>query len=481
MEEKYKNLIFYIACGIIIFSGIFIRVLFFSYARPFWNDESALALNIINHKYTDLFAPMEYYQAAPPLFCIFCKFFLCFIKKAEYALRALPLLFSCLSLPVFFIFSTKILKSKTAAAFALLLFAFNYQLIYYAQELKPYSAEVFIFLCTLLLYFYIDYEKLSRLKLFLISFCIGLSTWFSYTAVFAQLVLFLLLFLYKDKKKTLILFSLPSLSILLLFPLTIGLENNNFLHNFWASGFIEKNLSNLPELIGNNIFFYFPDFSTKIFISLLLLLGIFILAKEIKKPQSGIILFPVVLAVLLSYFDIYPMYLRTCLYIFPLFLIILAKPFDKMQPKYIVINYVIAGFLFAHFTLCTLKTDYSQIIKKDYYRETTQELLQKFAEVSKQSDILVIPMSSKINYEFYKSSVPLKNKNIIVMKRFFYEYNEIEKAYSMLPKGQTYYILLSHSSDKPLEYKNLCAFAKRMKNTEVLKDKYYNALIRFSN
>lgn len=481
MEEKNKNLIFYISAGLIILAGIFFRILFYSYARPFWNDESAIALNLINHRYIELFGKMDYYQAAPPLFCIACKFFLIFIKKAEYALRALPLVFSCLSLPVFFMLAKKVLKSKTAIIFALILFALNYQLIYFSQELKPYSGEVFWFLSILLLYFYIDFEKRTKQNLAAAAVFLAVSVWFSYTAVFALAVLFLTMFANNSKKQTILLFIPSVVSSLLLLPRIRELSSDSFLYNFWAAGFIKKDFSNLFEILTGNGFFYFPDFSSKIFIGILFIAGLFFFAKEIKKPQSRIVLLPFLISIFMSYFDIYPLYLRTCLYLFPVFLIIISKPFDMLNSKFQIINYVIIGFLFAHFSICTLITDYSQIVKKEYYRETTQELLQKFTQISKSSDILVVPMSSKLNYEFYKDKVSVKNRNIIVMKRFFYEYPEIERAYSRLPEGQTYYILLTHSSDKPLEYKNLCAFAKRMKNTEVLKDKYYNALIRFSN
>ena len=240
MEEKNKNLIFYISAELIILAGIFFRILFYSYARPFWNDESAIALNLINHRYIELFGKMDYYQAAPPLFCIACKFFLIFIKKAEYALRALPLVFSCLSLPVFFMLAKKVLKSKTAIIFALILFALNYQLIYFSQELKPYSGEVFWFLSILLLYFYIDFEKRTKQNLAAAAVFLAVSVWFSYTAVFALAVLFLTMFANNSKKQTILLFIPSVASSLLLLPRIRELSSDSFLYNFWAAGFIKR-------------------------------------------------------------------------------------------------------------------------------------------------------------------------------------------------------------------------------------------------
>ena len=61
-----------------------------------------------------------------------------------------------------------------------------------------------------------------------------------------------------------------------------------------------------------------------------------------------------------------------------------------------------------------------------------------------------------------------------------YELEEIKNAYALLPLGNTYYVLLTHSGDKKYEYKNLCAFLKTVKNAELISDKDYNILAKFS-
>ncbi len=479
MDEKRKNLFFYSVVFFIIILGIFLRVLFFSFSRPFWNDESALVLNIINRGYSGLFSSLDYFQAAPPLFCVICKFFFVFIKKIEFAMRFPALICSVLSLPVFFIFSRKLLKTKLAAIFALLLFSLNYQLIYYSQEVKQYSCDVFFFLSVLLLYFYINLEKIDLKNLLLIGLFLAVIPWISYTALFAEVILFLLL-IFKNWKKTILLFILPLISSLCLLPLMLKLDNSSFMQAFWAIGFLDKDFSNISELLKNNAIFYFMDFPNKFFIALMLVAGLCIFAINYKSKQSKIIFLPLILAILLSYLHIYPMYLRTGLYLFPIILILTAKPFDVIKLKFEIINYIMIGFLFAHFTLCTFKTDYIQIIKKQYYKEDTTVFLNKFIKISKPDDTLVVPASSRINFDMYKNSVKLQNRKIIFINNFIYDIDDIKKTYSMLPENNTYYILLTHSSDKPYEYKNLCDYAKAHKNAEVLKDKDYNALIRFS-
>lgn len=479
MNEKKKQILFYSSAVFIVFIGILLRVLFYSYERPFWNDESALALNILNRGYSQLFSPLDYNQASPVLFAVMSKFCLVFSKNWEYALRFPSLVFGIASIPVFFMLAKKLLKTKIAVIFSLILFSFNYQLIYFSQELKHYSAEVFFFLSILLLCFSIDVKKLKTPSLLLISFFLALAPWFSYTSVIAEVILFFVLFL-KDKKKTLTLFALPVLSCIALFPLVQRMNSSSFLHMFWSEGFIKKDFSNFPSLLQNNSLFYFPDFSNKFLIGLMCAMGLWGYAKDGKKLETNIVFLPLLLAVILAYLKIYPLYLRTALYMFPLVLILLSKPFDMFRFEMKLLNLFVAGFLLAHFGLCSLKTDYLQIIKKQYYQETTASLIKEFVSVSKPNDILVVTESGRINYELYKRRFAIDEGNVFLMNKNLYDAPLIKNVYSLLPKNKTYYVLLTHSGDKMNEYKNLCDYAKKMENPQISDDKNFNALIRFS-
>ena len=51
MTDRSRKAIYYILALLIAIAGISLRVLYYSYARPFWNDESALAINLVNRSF----------------------------------------------------------------------------------------------------------------------------------------------------------------------------------------------------------------------------------------------------------------------------------------------------------------------------------------------------------------------------------------------------------------------------------------------
>ena len=482
MNEKSKNIVFYTSIFLIVILGLLLRVLFFSYARPFWNDESAMALNLINRNFVSLFASLDYNQAVPPLYAVICKLFTFGNIKAEYALRFTSLFFSVLSLPVFLFLSLKMLRSRLAVVFANILFALNYQLIYFSQELKHYSADVFFYCLVLFLYFYSDFKKSHPVKIVLIGMLLAVMPWISYTSAIAIFILFFVL-LFCKRYFSLYLWGFPFLSAFIIVPFLIRLSRNNFLYSFWNDGFIAKDFSNINVFLDNNFIFYFLDYPHKIVVALMFIAGLWAYASSYKKIESVIVFSSLILAFILSYFSLYPIYLRTSLFIFPIMIFVLSKPFDLFKFRSEILCYMLAAFLFAHFSVCTLKTDIKQIINKQYYRETTPDLIGLYLQKSqpdKDHSFLVVTNLSRINFEFYKRYFNLDNSRVILMNYPLYELEEIKNAYALLPLGNTYYVLLTHSGDKKYEYKNLCAFLKTVKNAELISDKDYNILAKFS-
>ena len=478
MDKKLQKNIYYIAVCIIIICAVLLRILFYSYERPFWNDESALAINLINRTFSGLWLPLDHEQITPPLYSCFFFFFAFFISNNEYAFRLPALLFGFTSVPLFFLLVVKVIKNYAGRLFALMLFAFNYQLIYYSQELKQYSCDVFMFLAILFSYFYINKENNDIKKFWALSVLYSVSFWFSYTAIFAVFVLGFLC-LKHDRKTIISLFSLPFISGLMLIFYTHKLHTDSALNEFWAQGYIAFNFSNLKNILDTNFLFYFENFTSKFLIIILFVIGLLCFFKNLKSKASLIILSPFVFAILLSYTCIYPLYLRAAIHILPLFFIIMAKAFDCLKIKNIAVLYFISAFIFVHFFVCTFKTDYTNIIKKQYYAENTKEILEILSHKSNNKDILIVPYLTAINFEYYKQFVNIKNREIYILKKPLYEYEEIKKVYDMLPDKHTYYILFTHSADKPLVFKNLYMYAQEHNGGTIYSDKNYNALIRF--
>ena len=129
MNKKY---VYYILLGIICFAGLALRIKAFVAGRPLWHDECSLALNIFdNNNIFAYFKPLNYTQAAPPLFMIATKIITNIFGINEYTLRFIPLLSGILSIPAFYILSRRFISNIWVILIANLLFAINYQLIYY--------------------------------------------------------------------------------------------------------------------------------------------------------------------------------------------------------------------------------------------------------------------------------------------------------------------------------------------------------------
>lgn len=482
MSDRAKNVIYYIIIFCLIVLGVYLRVLFFSYDRPFWNDESALALNIIHRSFSQLFGILDYEQVSPPLYVVVAKFFGLFIKKYEFAYRLPALICSILSLPVFFVFCKKFLEKKISIVFAMMLFVLNYQLIYYGQELKQYSADVLVYLLILLSYCYIDIEKTKKWLLGLIGCIFAISIWFSYTALFGIFCLGCALIVknYRQWKRLLILFFPFFVSFILFWVFRHDLSSSDYLHLFWQKGFITKNFSNFFQIISDNLHFYFLNFTHKLFLYLLVIFGTVSVLKKIKEQRYLILVVPFALAFLLSYFNIYPLLDRVSIYLASLWFVVMAKTFDlfNFNAKGKWLFYMLSVFLFWHVGLNCVWMVKSVIINKGYYVERTPEFLKLAESKMQKDDVLYVSAMTHINYKMYKDTVNIKN--VIIETVPAYDLKEYSTVFNNLKSGTTYYLLLTHSSDKIQEYENLKQIMQTEKDVVLMNDDKYNLLIKFT-
>jgi hypothetical protein len=122
--------------------GIFLRLRQYAFRRSLWNDEAALAINIINRSYGGLTRKLAVEQGAPIGFLWLEKTSTELFGHSEYALRLVPLLAGIASVIVFRTFTRRVLP-PLAANVALGLFAVAPALVYYASESKQYGFDVF--------------------------------------------------------------------------------------------------------------------------------------------------------------------------------------------------------------------------------------------------------------------------------------------------------------------------------------------------
>jgi len=460
----------------IILIGIILRVVFYSFNRPFWNDECALALNIADFNIMNCFKPLLYAQAAPPLFLVISGVFAKIIPSVEGALRLFPLFLSVLSIFVFYDLSKRVLSKKSSIFLALILFCFNYRLVYYSQEFKQYSSDVLVFLSLLTSYFYIKIKNTEVKNLLLIGSGYAISIWLSFTSVFALFAVFCTLFFKKknEYKKIFILFLPVIISFVCFYLLQHHLASSAELHTYWQNGFIAKNFSNFYLLVVN----YFSYSFTFIVIFFSFLIALALKLFDIKSEKTLILLFPVITAVVLSYAHIYPLESRVSLYLIPICILFAASILDYVNFKHRAVNYILYFVIVLFLALPTVINTTYKLALKDFDKEDIVSPLNMAQSMIKEGDVLYIPDGSTISYLFYKKNYNFKN--VEYEKLRINDSAEYIKYLDSLPKNKTYYYIYSHFPQKQQRLNDVYLWAKNKPNFKIYADKYSNALIVFT-
>ena len=109
--------------------------------RSLWNDEAALALNVVSRSYGELVEPLDIDQGAPLGFLWGQRTAVNLFGNNEFALRLIPLLGGVAALVLVAALARRLL-SPLAATAAVLLTALLGPLVYYSAEAKQYSTDV---------------------------------------------------------------------------------------------------------------------------------------------------------------------------------------------------------------------------------------------------------------------------------------------------------------------------------------------------
>ncbi len=469
--DKYKLLIF--TC---IAIGIFLRILFYSYNRPLWNDECALALSIQNT--WNFFQPLQYNQAAPQLFMYLSKLiYMCPPPEKELLLRIIPLISSIISLILFYVLSAKFLVKKFSALISVLMFSLCYPICYYAQEFKQYSTDILCSIIVLLSYFYIRKHSSDSKKILLFGFMCALIMHLSFPSAFTICGLFMALLLFDKKLFMDIKISLIPIviSCIIYYFINIHLHINTYLNTYWESSFITWNFSNLYTIL-KKCSDYFFDKSFPLY--LILFTVVFSLKKNNKNILFYILLFPLLITLGLAYFKIYPFSSRLIMFITPECILLGSKAFDFINLKNKYLQIITVFIISLLFILPAASQTYNNIIKKQYFSEDILTPLKTAAHLADENAIIYIPQGNQILYEYYKNKINT-NARIIVENNEITDEDYINNLES-LENNKTYYYVYAHYKAKKKRLKSVYEWAKQKNNFKFYIDNNLNALIIFT-
>ena len=340
---------------ITIAAGVGIRVFHFFVNRSLWLDEIYLSAGLLR---MDLFqlatSPLDYQQQAPVGFLFLVKTCLLVFGESEMALRLVPLLSGIAAL-FFFLPVARCILNQQGVFIATSLFAFAPLIIYHSVEIKQYSSTLLATVIALFLYvrYHTRHDALSRIKW---AVCGAVIIWFAYSSifVFAGIAAAVCLkHIYRKNWNTLgksvIVFSFWMISFVAYFftylrsagesewlinwfssrnsfmPLPPTLETLKWL-GFQFYRFLEYPLGlllNWPDGTFDNFlvrnFMRMPLLPAFFFI-----IGTWALLRD-RKTICMVLFFPIVLVVVASGLQLYPVYERLTVFIAPLVILVLAK------------------------------------------------------------------------------------------------------------------------------------------------------------
>ncbi len=168
--------------------GVACRVRQYLADTSFWADEASLVINIRTKNARQLLGPLQFDQAAPPLFLLAERGIVRTLGEGELAMRSLPFACGLIALGLFVFLSRRLLEPPWDAL-AVLLFGISEMLIWHSTEVKPYGADAAV--ATLLLAIGLGgrQTKISVARFLLVCLAAAIGVALSYPAIFIFLAI----------------------------------------------------------------------------------------------------------------------------------------------------------------------------------------------------------------------------------------------------------------------------------------------------
>lgn len=374
---------------LIIIGGIILRWNQYWLNSSFWVDEAFLAVNFDKTLVELLQPPQDYSDSiiVPPGFLIITKLLITVLGNTDLVLRLWPFLCSILSLWLFYQLAKSTISAR-AVPLALFLFATAGSLIYYAAQFKQYSSDVTITLILLILAVHLFQATVTNNKLLSLTIAGALAVWFSHPAAFvlAALGSYSLVF-YLLNKQWLLVIKLSLISIiwlsnfLAMYLLTVEVGTSpigEYLVHLWQSwgAFMPSPWSGATlKWIYHSYFNMFDNpgnFGTAALAGILFMVGCISLWSQ-RQLSLFLLVLPIVIVMLVSFFRYYPFLDRMILFLLPSFCLIIAEGIIQIQitllayPIYTRITTLVAQVILAInlFNYPLYNPHYSREIKQE--------------------------------------------------------------------------------------------------------------------
>lgn len=332
--------------------GALLRIGAYLWNRPYWLDEGSLLGSIRKVSVFDFSSPLRNDQLVPFGFLIIERVLVCLLGDSHYVTRLFPLCCGLVSLWFFWALAVRCLSARPALL-AIVFFALSDDMVYYSSELKPYSLDVlFGLVVTLVAMQFLENSVQSRNLLVLLVLAV-FAPWFSFPSAFIVSGCGMVLIWDRLRRGQMCeLACLLGIAACWLYSFATAyrashslLSSPTSMYVFWGFAFLPAPPHNLDELLR------FASILLEFFINPLNLLAPFlprlVIAVPIMVTVVGgvsihkrdslhflILNLPVLLALLASALQKYPLHGRLVLALAPAFYLIIAEGVEAVRGRF---------------------------------------------------------------------------------------------------------------------------------------------------
>jgi len=397
---------------VIIAFGTFVRLVQYLYNRSLWNDEAALALNIVNRSYAELLQPLNYDQAAPIGFLYVEKFIAQVLGNSEYSLRLFPFLSAIVSLFIFYQLAKQCLQ-PLAATIALALFASLHIIVYYATEVKQYSSDVAIAILLCLLLVNLNRTNLNLKRIVSYAFLGATTIWFSHPVIFvltgigiAHILITLINQQVTQTLKLILVFLFWAISFIISYFVSLqALTNQATLINSWESrGTFPTSFLDFSWLLRTFWEFFhkplgFPDVFLGIAI-FAFFVGFYTLIKT-KQKTLMLLLLPIVVTLSVAYLKLYPFDGRLVLFLTPFFILIISEGIARIKQKTRSTKLAVVGTLILTLLLVPPIGTSIYLVIQPYEKQEIRPVIAYIKEHQQLQDTIYVYQRAEFQFKYY--------------------------------------------------------------------------------
>lgn len=485
MISNLKKNIYWILLSFVVFLGFVLRLKGLIANPSMWHDECALAWNILEKNYVELFGKLRFLQVAPPMFLIVSKLLVSIfhvknhIFACDFVLRLIPFFFGSLSIVMFYFVCKSLFKSKWTTLIAILLFCLNPVLINYSFEFKPYILDVFCTLSALWIFLNTDFQNNSTKKILIYGCILAILPWFSFMSTIVIFAGFMALSFKRENPKNFFLMFVPiflsAFLYLKKYVLNIYSQCSAGMIGFWQNEFVKRDLSNLTQLNMENLHYFFsnlPLFSCTL-LSLLMFVGLILMFKDRNWRFILISVLTQASLIIASILHVYPYSRRLIIFLIPFILIFSVKIFD-------IKNKILAGILLTliiipHLLFTVNFVKIQNLNKDDFARE----MMIKMTEEITPDETIVINESSNAEFCYYNLFFNLKHNKVFLKPQNKSEI-AINTELNKLTKGKYWFYMPYDYNPNQNEIKTMSKWAKAHANVDIKVQATQSTLIRLS-